>query len=311
MTTKAAYKLLVTIMITGLTQFLGLNANAEPKIHPRQVDLSGNIFHFSMPENFSKDMPAADMVEKLDINDLNKFDNPEYGNIIRRWWDIKRAGVFGKELGTVMMDISVQKKAANKKNLIHKSEYDIADRLDFLLMLNDKLHQRYDEQNKENRAQGGDGSDYSVDFCYLIGSRIDSDYRDYEYNGQKWIGYTVTAPDAQLIVGLVTPITQQAYIEIVFTYSPNHNIIPNEFLAEAQKTTSTIENSLRIKFIPDNDIKNVIGHKWLHNTNDETLALHKEKILVPIFGPDIKQRLENSMRSARELQKELDKPLEE
>ena len=83
-------------MIFGLSQLLGLNANAAPAIYPRQVDLSGNIFHFSMPENFSEDMPAANMVEKLDIEDLKKFDNPEYGNIIRRWWDIKRPGFLVK-----------------------------------------------------------------------------------------------------------------------------------------------------------------------------------------------------------------------
>jgi len=42
-----------------------------------------------MSEDFSKDMPAADMVKWLDINDLNKFDNPKYENLIRRWWNIK------------------------------------------------------------------------------------------------------------------------------------------------------------------------------------------------------------------------------
>lgn len=298
-------------MITGLTQFLGLNANAEPKIYPRQVDLSGNIFHFSMPENFSKDMPAADMVEKLDIQNLQKFDNPEYGNIIRRWWEIKKPGFFGKELGTVMMDISVQKKANNIQNLIHTNEYNIENRLDFLLMLDDKLHQRYDELHKSHQEQGGDGSDYSVDFCYLLGTKIKTLYRDYQYNGQKWIGYTVTAPNAQLIVGLVTPVTQQTYIELVFTFSPNHNIVPNEFLDTAHKTTQPIEDSLNIQFLSNNNIKNIIEKDWPNNTNNETLALHREEILVPLFGPDIHQRIENSMKSARELQKELDKPLNE
>ncbi len=311
MTTQNVYKLLVTIMITGLTQFLALNANAEQKLYPRKIDLSGNIFHFSMPENFSKDMPAANMVENLDINNLQKFENPEYGNVIRRWWDIKKPGFFGKELGTVMMDISVQKKTSNKKNLIHKNEYNITDRLDFLLMLNDKLHQRYDEQNKTLRDQGGDGSDYGVDFCYLVGEKIKSDYRDYEYNGQKWIGYTVTAPNAQLIVGLVTPITQQTYIEVVFTFSPNHNVIPNEFLTAAKKTTDRIENSLRVNFLPSNGIKNIVTSEWLNNTNNEILELHKEEILVPIFGANIHKKLDEGKRKALELQKELSKPLEE
>lgn len=311
MRTNGIYKLLVIIMISGLSQLLGLNANAAPATHPRQVDLSGNIFHFSMPENFSKDMPAANMIEELDIQDLKKFDDPEYGNIIRRWWDIKKPGFFGKELGTVMMDISVQRVPSNKKNLTHANEYNITDRLDFLLMLNDKLHQRYDEQNKTYREQGGNDGDYSVDFCYLIGSKLKSDYRDYNYNGQKWIGYTVTAPNAQLIVGLVTPITQNTYIELVFTFSPNHNVVPNEFLDAAHKTTQPIENSLYIKFLPSNEIKNTIENEWPRSTNNETLAIHKDRILIPIFGPNIHQRIEESMKNALELQKELERPLDE
>ncbi|EIK46029.1 hypothetical protein O59_000050 [Cellvibrio sp. BR] len=298
-------------MMSGLSQLLGLTANAAPTIYPRQVDLSGNIFHFAMPENFSKDMPAENMVEKLDIEDLKKFDNPEYGNIIRRWWDIKKPGFFGKELGTVMMDISVQRVPNNKKKLIHINAYNIANRLDFLLMINDTLHQRYDELNKNYRGQGGIDGDYSVDFCYLLGSEIESDYRDYNYNGQKWIGYTVTAPNAQLIVGLVTPVTQDTYIELVFTFSPNHDASPNEFLDVAHMTTQLIEDSLRVNYAANNPIKQVIENEWPNTTNNETLALHKDKLLIPLFGPNIYQRLEESQKKALELKKELDRPLEE
>jgi hypothetical protein len=298
-------------MILGLSQLLGLTANAAPAIYPRQVDLSGNIFHFSMPENFSKDMPAANMVEKLDIQSLEKFDNPEYGNIIRRWWDIKKPGLFGKELGTVMMDISVQSVPKNKKNLIHKNEYNTTDRLDFLLMLNDKLHQRYDEQNKTYRKQGGNGGDYSVDFCYLVGSRIESDYRDYNYNGQKWIGYTVTAPLNQLIVGQALPITKHSYLEIVFTYSPNQNVLPREFLDIAYKTTQPIEHSFQMTYLPNNELRKLVGQEWISQTNDEVLAEHYNEILIPLFGPDIRQRIEESKQKALELQKELDRPLDE
>src|SRR5687768_5383029 len=142
MPTTKTFQLMMISMMLGLSQLLGLTANAAPAIYPRQVDLSGNVFHFSMPENFSKDMPAANMVEKLDIQDLQKFDNPEYGNIIRRWWDIKNPGFFGKGLGTVMMDISVQKPPENKKKLISDKPFDITNRLDFMMMVNEQLHLR-------------------------------------------------------------------------------------------------------------------------------------------------------------------------
>lgn len=96
-------------MLSVLSQLFSPSTQAaeKNKLHFRQINLSGNIFHFALPEDFSRDMPAADMVETLDIGDSKKFDNPEYGNLIRRWWDIKEPGWFGKKLGTVMMDISV------------------------------------------------------------------------------------------------------------------------------------------------------------------------------------------------------------
>src|SRR5690554_5814826 len=166
MPTQWIYKLLVIIMISGLSQFLGLNSNAAPKMYPRKIDLSGNIFNFSMLENFSKDMPAENMVEALDIDDIEKFDSPEYGNLIRRWWDIKKPGFFGKELGTVMMDISIQRVPENYQKLIHGNPYDITDRLDLLLLINDKLHQRYDELSENQRKIDPYSNDYSVDFCY-------------------------------------------------------------------------------------------------------------------------------------------------
>ena len=72
----------------------------EPLGAKRTANLSGNYFSFAMPEDFSKDMPAEDLVENLDITDLKKFDKPEYGNLIKRWWDIREPGFFGKNLGS-------------------------------------------------------------------------------------------------------------------------------------------------------------------------------------------------------------------
>jgi len=300
-------------MITTLCNLFGLQANAAAPVsaYPRQVDLSGNIFSFSMPENFSKDMPAEDMVEKLDISDIKKFDNPEYGNIIRRWWDIKSPGFFGKELGTVMMDISVQKVPENKQKLIHGKSYDIMDRLDFLLMIDDSLHQRYDKMNMSHRESGGDANDYNVDFCYLLGEKLKSHYRDYQYNGQKWIGYTITAPSAQLIVGLVMPINVNSYLELVFAFSPNQNVIPNEFLDAAHKTTQQIESSLYVNFSETNNVKAVVEGIWLNETNNMVMDKHRDKILVPYFGQDVYEKIENGHIRALELQKELEKSLKD
>lgn len=297
-------------MISGLSQFLGLNANAAPKMYPRQIDLSGNIFSFSMPENFSKDMPAENMVETLDIGDLKKFDNPEYGNLIRRWWDIKEPGFFKKELGSVMMDISIQKIPMNNKKLLHSKPYNIFDRIDFLLALDEKLDKRYANIKSELGANSSNPYDYIVDFASIYGQQLESSFRDHIFNSQKWIGYTVTAPLDQLIVGLALPVAAETYLEVVFTYSPNQNVMPREFLDVAYRTTRPIENSFSVTYQSGNEIKKLVEEKWISQTNDDVMAEHYNEILIPLFGPDIHHRIEEGKKNALKLQKELGRPLE-
>jgi hypothetical protein len=311
MPTTKIFQLTMISMILGLSQLLGLTANAAQPVHPRQVNLSGNIFHFSMPENFSKDMPAANMVEKLDIQNLEKFDNPEYGNIIRRWWDIKKPGFFGKELGTVMMDISIQRPPANKKNVLNEKPFNITKRLDFMMMINEQLHNRFDQLNREVESEMPGTNAYHFGCCSLLGDRIVSHYRDPVFRGQKWLGYSVSAPLNQLIVGLAMPLTEDSYIEIVFTYSPNKNILPREFLDIAYQTTNPIENSLKVNYQSDNEIKILVEQEWISKTNGAVMNENYDAILASLFGPDIRQRIEESKQKALELQKELDRPLDE
>lgn len=313
MSTSKAFQLLVIFMIATLCNLLGLQANAAAPIstYPRQVDLSGNIFSFSMPENFSKDMPAANMVEKLDISDIKKFDDPEYGNIIRRWWDIKAPGFFGNQLGTVMMDISVQRVPENKQKLIHTKPYDITNRLDFMMMIYDQSHQRYDQLNLETNAEEGEANAYHFGCCSLVGETIHSHYRDRVYGGKKWLGYSVAAPLNQLIVGTVLPLTGSTYLELVFTYSPNQNVLPLEFLDSAYLITRPIEESLRVDYVEENSVKKLVEEEWINVTNDDVFANNYGKVLIPLFGPDIHQRIAEGKKAALELQKELEKPLED
>lgn len=311
MPTKRTYKLLVIIMITGLTQFLGLTANAEPKIYPRQVNLSGNVFHFSMPENFSKDMPAENMVESLNIEDLQKFDNPEYGNIIRRWWDIKKPGFFGKEIGSVMMDISIQRIPENKKKTLSDKPFNITNRLDFMMMIDEQQHNRFDQLNREVEPELPGTYAYHFSCCSLLGERIVSHYRDPIYGNQKWLGYSIAAPLNQLIVGLALPITKDAFLDVVFTYSPNQNILPREFLDIAYLTTNPIENSLKVSYRSGNEMQKLVEQEWLNKTNGEVMNENYNTILVPLFGPNIHQEIEEGKRSGLEWQNEMNKPLEE
>src|SRR5690554_6838070 len=191
-------KILVLIMLSLITQLFSGSTQANVKTYPRQINLSGNIFHFSLPEDFSKDMPAYDMVETLDISDPKKFDDPEYGNLIRRWWDIKEPGWFGKSLGTVMMDISVQRVVENKRQHLHSMPYDIKDRMDFMLMLDDSFHQNYDALNKEIEPESGRAAAYHSSLFSLVNTKIESNHREFIYNGKKWIENGIVAPRSDL-----------------------------------------------------------------------------------------------------------------
>ena len=281
-------------MSSFLSHFFNIKGSIdEPLGATRTVNLSGNYFSFAMPEDFSKDMPAEDLVENLDVTDLTKFDNPEYGNLIRRWWDIREPGFFGKNLGSVMMDISVQRVPENKRKDIHDKPYNILDRLDFLLMIDDNLHQRYDTLVEQTKGLD-DKLAYSVGgIVYLRGKKIETAYRDYLYHDQKWIGYTVCAPYNQLAIGLTTPLTDQLFLEVVFTYAPNHDVLPMYFSrSHADLKIQLIEGSLRINYDKNNLIEKTMKNKeWLKKSNDQILQQNQDLLLVPFFGPNIHEQL--------------------
>ena len=270
--------ILVLIMLSLLTGIFSSSAQAEKnKLYPRQINLSGNVFHFSMPEDFSKDMPANDMVEALDISDFSKFDNPEYGNLMRRWWDIKEPGWFGKNLGTVMMDISVQKVVTNQRKLIHDRSYDIKDRMDFMLMLDDSFHQRYDQLNKESSSPDRAVA-YHSSFVTMVGDKIETNYREFIFNQQKWVENGIVGPRNDLIIILAIPIDEQVYLEASFTYSKNDDVHLRDFRNAGFAKMANIQKSFLIDYVESNPFKKIVGGVWLEQTNDDALIQHRDAL---------------------------------
>lgn len=292
----------VIFMLSIITSIFSSSVSAGKKdqIFPRQVNLSGNIFHFSMPEDFSKDMPAADMIESLDINDLKKFDDPQYGNLIRRWWDIKEPGWFGKKLGSVMMDISVQRVAENRAKIFHASPYDIKDRMDFILMLNDVYHQRYDEFNKTMQPDEGNSAAYNSGFAMVSGRKIFSLYHDHISNNEKWVRHYISAPEGATIVVLAIPVSEQTYLYVNFTYSPNSNIAPRKFNRMADAKFDTVYNSLNIEYTNSNEMKKVVSNDWLKHTNNEVLEQHRQSVQELFYGKDPEKLLLQQEKDLKE-----------
>ena len=288
--------------------FGGRGSSDAPLGATRTVDLSGNKFSFAMPEDFSKDMPAENLVLHLDIYDLKKFDNPEYGNLIRRWWDVKEPGFFGKNLGIVMMDISVQRVPENTRKEIHSNEYVIDNRLDFLFLLDESLHQRYDALVEQTKGADPEFRYYIMDFATLMGDTLNSAYRDKVIDGKKWTAYSVGGPHSQMIVGYVLPLVKKLYIEVTFTYSPNHNVLPRYFFNTAYVKTNLIENSIRVEYEKANCLSAIVSSRaWLNTTNAQVMKSNKNELLVPLFGPDIYERLALQDQQVAELTKALAK----
>ena len=225
-------------------------APTAAKLYPQLINLSGNIFYFSIPENFSKAMPAYDIVNALDITDVHRFDDGQYGNLVRRWWDIKEPGWFGKKLGAVMMDLSVQRVSENKRQLLHARPYDLSDRMDIMLMLQDRYHQRYDQLSDELNSTSAHA--YHSSLFSMDGQKIETSSREYIVNQQKWIENGVTGPGSEFLLSMILPVTPSVYLDATFLYSKNNAANLRHFLDTAFAKTEQIKNSFRMSYAPGN-----------------------------------------------------------
>ena len=91
---------------------------------------------------------------------------------------------------------------------------------------------------------------------------------------------------------MVTPLTNELYVEVLFTYSPDSGVFPREFRDFAYMKTQLIEDSLRIDYEKNNSIQNAMKSKdWLKATNNQILQRHQDLLLNPFFGPDMYERL--------------------
>jgi hypothetical protein len=81
----------------------------EPQpLMSRTVNITGVNFHFSMPENFSLDMPGDDMVEQVDLKNHSHL--PENGciELIKRWWDFYCGSPSVRNtIGTLMLSLDL------------------------------------------------------------------------------------------------------------------------------------------------------------------------------------------------------------
>lgn len=208
----------------------------------QRIKLGKTAFQFAMPEDFSLDMPAEPLVERLDIDDPDLLKNSEDGVLIRRWWDIEDPGFLGRKLGTVMMSIGVRRAADNTRCLVYERPFDLNNHLEFLMMLNEYVRLQYPKNNRHRPANSEDnGHLFSVpELKILLGPDLLTFYQKEWLGGQMWTRYCVFPPHASIIVNYALPLNAHVFLEASFNYSPSVGVVVRRFLDIASKKMNCV-----------------------------------------------------------------------
>ena len=208
--------LLITVVLTmlSITQLFASSKDVnESQYMPRHVNLSGNIVNFSMPENFSKDMPADDMVEVVNIDDKNLFEKNNSITLLRRWWDFKDDSFFSKDAGSMMMTIHAYESLDENKNISHP--------IDFINVIMLDMNKRDKSENK-GRPEN-EKVHFPIDYYML--------YVERKYNNQRWLrSGSGTNDETQMIFHYWIPITPKNYLTVEFSFAPNNSIGMRTFI---------------------------------------------------------------------------------
>ena len=237
------YKTLLSIFMVAITmlsisQLFGTSNDTTYPYMPRQINLSGNIVSFSIPENFSKDMPADDLIENLDLDNENTFKNANSITLLRRWWDFKDDSFFSKEMGSMMMTIHVYK--------IESTDKDISHPIGFVEILLEQMEQRDKEENK-----GRDASS-KVYFPEHYQS-----FFERTHNNKKWIkGGAADTYETQMQFHEWKQITPNVYIGVEFHFAPNNKISMRTFVdTYARGMYEKIMSTFDVVYADENSIK--------------------------------------------------------
>ena len=230
-------------MLTTFLKSLGLSqARVDTSFHQRQINLSDNCIRFAMPENFSRDFPAEDMVESVDLDHAAGISDYHGVTLMRRFWDFKTDGFFKKNTGTLVLVLSVKKVPDGcQKNLAHP--------LEFVEVLQQALREHYEEFNKT----------VAEEFRF---SYSDSYYTFLELiiNQHRWIRYGAGSDDAkELSTHYAAPITQSHYFVAKFISLPADTIHIRSFTDNyTDSFTDRIMDTFEISYAVGNSIVNGI-----------------------------------------------------
>jgi len=232
--------IVVTTIMLSISQMFGLaKANEQIPYMPRQINLSGNIVHFSMPENFSTDFPAGDLVENINLDDPELFRDSKPVELLRRWWDYNDDSFFAKDMGTMMMTIHVYKVRDESKDISHP--------LQFVKSVMLEMEVRDNTENAGRSEE--DKLLYPINFYQLYVERI--------YNKQRWLrSGTATSDESQMIFHYWIPTTINHYLTVEFNFAPANKIGMRAFIdGYVREMLEKIMSSFDVIYSSENTIK--------------------------------------------------------
>ena len=205
---------------------------------PRQINLSGNVVNFSMPENFSSDFSAEDLVEKIDLNSDTAFRDNNSIELLRRWWDFKDNSFIAKDVGSMMMSIHVNKVLDTSK--------DISSPIEFIQVI------LLDMAKRDNEENNGKSDETKTHYPEDVQS-----YVERTYNKQRWISSgSGTFDETTKVFHFWIPVTNENYLTIEFNFAPNNNISMRPFIDEyCREMMRKIMSTFDVVYLSENVIK--------------------------------------------------------
>ncbi|GLS25046.1 hypothetical protein [Marinibactrum halimedae] len=174
------------------------------KLMPRVVDISGVKFHFSMPENFSLDMPADDLVEHVNLSQYENMAESGAIQLMKRWWDFYNGKPHPRNtVGTLMLSLDILKKPSNIDGSLFSHEP----------MVN-SIHQNTLRTHEVSTAEEARQKGIEI-------PESTSEMREFKRNGFNWVngfeGYVGNSMSGVNI--FYTPVSENWYLRAWFLFS--------------------------------------------------------------------------------------------
>lgn len=269
--------------------FKSLGAHAKSlAIHERNIFLPSAVLRFGITEDFSKDMPADALVEKVSLDVLSGVKKIGDRFVIgRRWWDPKPDGWFKKPWGSMQMTISIGAAIDKQGEKINICDFSQAD---FMGFYRESLMEKWRAHNEA--IAPGDVLQYGVDVPPLFSAKGQEFIPNFGYgktrSGNIFLE-TATGHGAVIYYYYAFPVGAEFFLEFEFVGAPDLNGSPYVFQAQIRERINSIKDSVTLSGDPQNCMHNVLS-KWIQGDSVQILKSDSSLLLKPTPPEELKKR---------------------